>query len=312
MNGVLETVTEQDQIAINQEPVKRVKTAHRDIACFMIDDSNIDKNTVESFGQEWKAYHEFGVRDLQRLGDSYFDIVSPEMIHKDSIVADFGCGSGQTKYIAPRVKKVAAIDPSDSIFAADELLADTPNAELFKGSISNLPFPDAYFDFGFSLGVLHHIPDTRQAMVDCVKKIKPGGWFLVYLYYNFEDRGFLFKTLYKLSDILRKGISRLPGGMKKFICNILAVLFYMPFVLFSRLLRFLGVPKKIRSKIPLHGYEHTSFYIIRNDALDRFGTPLEQRFSRAEITAMMQQSGLSDIRFGTEIPFWHAVGKKAG
>jgi SAM-dependent methyltransferase len=300
-----------DSISLNQEPVKRVQTAHREIACFMIDDSNIDRSTVDSFGEEWKAFHAFAERDLQRLGDSYFDIVTGEMIGPNSIVADFGCGSGRwTKYIAPRVKKVAAIDPSDAIFAADELLAGTPNAELFKASISNLPFADNYFDFGFSLGVLHHIPDTPQAMRDCVKKIKPGGWFLVYLYYDFEDRGFLFKTLYKLSNGIRWMVSKFPAGLKRFVCNILAVLFYMPFVLFSRFLRFLGVSKKVRAKIPLHGYEGTSFYIIRNDALDRFGTPLEQRFSRAQITAMMQESGLTDIHFGQQIPYWHAVGRK--
>ncbi len=302
-----------DKIVINQTPVNVVKTKNREIACFMIDDSNIDKSTVDSFGQEWKAFHEFGNKDLQRLGDSYFDIVSNGMINENTIAADFGCGSGRwTKYIAPRVKQIAAIDPSDAIFAADELLVDTPNAELFKGSISNLPFNDNYFDFGFSLGVLHHIPDTKQALKDCVKKIKPGGYFLVYLYYNFEDRGFLFKALYKLSDMVRWVVSNFPSGIKKFVCDILAIFFYMPFVLFSRMLRFFRVSKKVRSKIPLHGYESTSYYIIRNDALDRFGTPLEQRFSKAEVESMMKEGGLTDIVFGTAIPYWHAIGRKQG
>lgn len=303
-----------DDLVINQQPVNVVKTRNRKIACFMIDDSNIDKSTVDSFGQEWKAFHEFSTKDLERLGDSYFDIVTDTMISPDkTIAADFGCGSGRwTKYIAPRVKKIAAIDPSDAIFAADELLADVKNAELYKASISNLPFADNYFDFGFSLGVLHHIPDTKQAMKDCVRKIKPGGYFLVYLYYDFEDRGFLFKMLYRISNAIRKPISKMSPKVKRFVCDILAVLFYMPFVLFSRLLRFFGVSKKIRSKIPLHGYEKTSFYIIRNDSLDRFGTPLEQRFSKSQIENMMTESGLTGIVFGKEIPFWHAIGRKAG
>lgn len=305
-NGILN-----EKININQTPVNIAKTKNREIACFMIDDSNIDRSTVDSFGEEWKSFHEFNTRDLQRLGDSYFDIITADMLNTNSIAADFGCGSGRwTKYIAPRVKKIAAIDPSEAIFAADELLADVNNAELFKASISNLPFDDNYFDFGFSLGVLHHIPDTNQALRDCVKKIKPGGYFLVYLYYDFEDRGALFKGLYRLSNAIRKPISKMRPGPKKFICSILAVLFYMPFVLFSRLLRFFGVPKRIRSRIPLHGYEWTSFYIIRNDALDRFGTPLEQRFSKAQIETMMKDGGLEDITFGKEIPYWHAVGRK--
>jgi hypothetical protein len=49
---------------------------------------------------------------------------------------------------------------------------------------------------------------------------------------------------------------------------------------------------------------------MRNDSLDRFGTVLEQRFTRDEIREMMQSAGLTDIRFGTS-SFWTAVGIKA-
>jgi SAM-dependent methyltransferase len=298
-------------IELNQQPVSVIKTRNRDIACFTIDDVNIDIKTVDSFGDEWKAFHHFDEKDLRRLGDSYFDIITPAMINEGSIVADFGCGSGRwTKYISNRAGHIAAIDPSDAIFAADELLSGQANVSLFKASISNLPFNDNYFDFAFSLGVLHHIPDTAQAMKDCVRKVKKGGYFLVYLYYDFEDRGFLFKTLYRISNAIRKPISRMRPGPKKISCDILAVIFYMPFVLLSRLLRFFGVSKRIRSKIPLHGYESTSFYIIRNDSLDRFGTPLEQRFSKKQIEEMMKAAGLDEIVFGDQIPFWHAVGRK--
>ena len=103
----------------------------------------------------------------------------------------------------------------------------------------------------------------------------------------------------------------MPGRLKRFSCNLLAVFFYMPFVLLSRFLKLFGVSKKIRARIPLHSYENTSFYIIRNDALDRFGTPLEQRFSRKKIGEMMQVAGLEDIRFSEQAPYWHAVGRKA-
>ena len=85
---------------------------------------------------------------------------------------------------------------------------------------------------------------------------------------------------------------------------------YMPFVGLSRLLKALGVSKKVREKIPLHGYEDQSFYVIRNDSLDRFGTPLEHRFSRRQMEQMMLDAGLKDIKFSEEIPFWHAVGQK--
>ena len=67
---------------------------------------------------------------------------------------------------------------------------------------------------------------------------------------------------------------------------------------------------KFYTKIPLSYYVGKSLNIIRNDALDRFGTPLEQRFSKKEIKQMMENSGLSEITFSEKEPYWHAVGKR--
>lgn len=282
------------------------------IKCYDDLGSNIDETTVHSFGEEWKAFHKFDDKELNRIGDEYFDIVTPEMYGPDKIAADFGCGTGRwTKYFANRVGAIAAIDPSDAIYTAARVLENTGNVHLYKASIDNLPFPDNYFDFGFSLGVLHHIPDTAMAMNACVKKVRPGGHFLVYLYYNFDNRGPLFKFVYWLSNLIRLVVSKMPGRLKRFVCNILAVVLYMPFVGLCRLLRILGVPEKVRQKIPLQIYEKASFYIIRNDSLDRFGTPLEQRFTKKQITEMMTNAGLTGINFSPHAPYWHAVGKKA-
>ena len=49
---------------------------------------------------------------------------------------------------------------------------------------------------------------------------------------------------------------------------------------------------------------------MRNDALDRFGTPLEQRFNKSEIKAMMESGGLKNIVFSANAPYWHAIGQK--
>jgi hypothetical protein len=116
--------------------------------------------------------------------------------------------------------------------------------------------------------------------------------------------------LFNASTLLRKGVSKLPGKPKRFVCDVLAVSLYMPFVGFSRFLKKLGIGESVRQKIPLYGYENKSFYIIRNDALDRFGTPLEQRFTKKQIREMMENCGLEQIVFSNNIPYWHAVGKK--
>jgi hypothetical protein len=62
--------------------------------------------------------------------------------------------------------------------------------------------------------------------------------------------------------------------------------------------------------IPLSAYRGQSFYTMRTDALDRFGTRLEQRFSREAIQGMMEEAGLHQIVFSDSVPYWCAVGRK--
>ena len=288
-----------------------ITTSKRSIEVFDGYDDNIDKVTVKSFGDEWTSFNAFSADEIKLIGDSYFDIITDEMINSETVMADFGCGSGRfTKYWQGKAKKIVAIDPSDAIYAADKLIGNDPNIQLVKASISNIPFEDAYFDFAMSIGVLHHIPDTQKAMSDCVRKVRKGGWFYTYLYYSLDNRGVMFRLLFKLSNIFRVVISSMPQKLKAFSCDLTAVFFYMPLVLVARLMRKAGIPSKIWQKVPLSAYYDKSFFVIRNDALDRFGTPLEQRFSRAEIDTMMKNAGLDEIIFSEKPGYWHAVGKK--
>ena len=298
------------QVPFNKEYTV-IQSKYRTIYNFQINDQNIDQKTVDSFGDEWQAFHGFDEKEIQKLGDEYFDIVTTDMLNNSTSVLEVGCGSGRfLKYLSDKAGFLVGADPSQAVFAADELLGKQDNVMLVKAAANDLPFENEAFDFVYSLGVLHHIPDTQKAMQACVDKIKRGGYFFTYLYYNLDNRGFLFRSIFNASTVLRKGVSRLPGKPKRFICDLLAMGLYMPFVGFSRFLRAVGVKETIRRKIPLFGYENKSFYIIRNDALDRFGTPLEQRFTKTQIQAMMESCGLEQIVFSNHIPYWHAVGKK--
>lgn len=282
------------------------------IASFLRDTSNgnIDKEVVESFGDEWKKFNEFDDTELTEIGDKYFDIIDDSIVNKNSYCIDIGCGTGRwSKYLAARSGFIEAIDPSDAILVAGKVLKGANNVRLSKASTDNLPFPDETFDFGMSIGVLHHIPDTPKALADCVRKIKIGGYFYVYLYYALDNKGFLFKSIFFFVNLLRRIISSLPSGLKKFCCDIIAILIYMPVVLAGRFLKMLGL-KKLAASMPLSSYHDRSFFVIRNDALDRFGTKLEQRFSREQIKTMMQNAGLDEIKISDNLPYWHAIGKR--
>jgi SAM-dependent methyltransferase len=296
----------------SQPPLAVVPGVNRPVHCFATetDGGNIDPAVVASFGDEWTKFHEFSPAQIDRNGRLYFDILDHTMLNAGTYAIDVGCGTGRwTKYLLDRVGFMEAVDPSNAIFMADRLLGDQPNVRLSKAATDTLPFADETFDFGMSVGVLHHIPDTQKAMTDCVKKIKIGGWFYVYLYYDLENKPALFRILLRVVTAVRQVVSRLPPGPKKLVCDLIAVLVYMPLVLAGRLLRTLGL-RTLADRMPLNSYQTQSFFVIRNDALDRFGTALEQRFSRAQVTQMMQQAGLSNIRLPDTFPYWHAVGQR--
>lgn len=272
---------------------------------------NIDDEVVTSFGEEWLKFHAFQDNELEKLGKEYFDIVDDTILNKNTYVLDMGCGSGRySKYIASKVGFIEAMDPSDAVGAANVLLKDVPNVRISKSSVDNIPFANNTFDFVMTIGVLHHIPDTLNAMKKCVEKVKQGGFFYVYLYYALDNRSLLFRFLFQLTNLLRLGVSSMPHGIKKFFCDMLAVVLYMPLILLGRILYRCGF-KKAAISLPLSNYQNKSFFIIRNDALDRFGTKLEQRFSKVKIEEMMINCGLSNINFSNNEPYWHAIGKKS-
>ena len=238
------------------------------------------------------------------------ELIPREDISQDSEGFDMGCGSGRwAQFVISKVGRLNCIDPSSAIYVAESNLKKYDNAFFYKETVDACSLKNESQDFGYSLGVLHHIPDTQKAINDCAIKLKKGAPFLLYLYYNFEDKPALFKLIWKLTDLLRlKVISKLPPRIKKTTCSIIAIIIYYPLAKFSRMLEILGINVE---NMPLSDYRNKSFYIMRNDALDRFGTKLEQRFSKKDITNMLKNSGFHKITFSNRTPYWTCISYKA-
>jgi ubiquinone/menaquinone biosynthesis C-methylase UbiE len=271
---------------------------------------NIDPSTVDSFGNEWKRFNQAKVSndELAKNFNDYFEIFPWGSIGENSVGFDMGCGSGRwAKFVAPKVKRLNCIDPSESIAVAKENLKRFTNVEFITGSVSDDVLAENSQDFGYSLGVLHHVPDTPKAIESCVKFLKPNAPFLVYLYYSFDNKSLAYRGIWRLTDMFRRIISRLPSKVKDIITDIIALTVYFPLAKLSKLMDFLKI--NIES-IPLSYYRNHSFYTMRTDSRDRFGTPLEKRFSKEEIEKMMTDSGLTNIKFSNNQPFWCAVGFK--
>jgi len=273
---------------------------------------NIDLKTVQGFDDEWDAFSQETMDPVEqrRLFDQYFSLFSFDQLPTGAEGFDLGCGTGRwAVLVAPQVGRLHCIDPAEKALAvARRRLSGLPNVSFHRAGVDDIPLADESQDFGYALGVLHHIPDTARAMYDAVRKLKPGAPLLVYLYYSFDNRPAWFRAVWKASDLGRQIISRLPFVLRKAITSAIAAAVYWPLSRSATLLERAGMNV---NSFPLSAYRYRSFYSLRTDALDRFGTRLEQRFSKEQIRRMMEQSDLTDITFREDEPYWVACGRRS-
>ena len=272
-------------------------------------DLNLDQAVIDSFGQEWETFNYSDGDTKEALDLQFAAYIEPIDLSifdpNSSIAADFGAGSGRwSARLLPHFSKVYALEPSDGAHAVLlKKFAGESRILVLNATVGANSIPDESLDLGMSLGVLHHIPNTPLAIQHVAQKIKPGGFFLCYLYYKIEDKPLYYRLIFKVVDIMRRKISRLPRKSKRISTSIIAAVIYWPLARFSKLLITL---KFNVANIPLHHYANMPFMMLANDSLDRFGTSLEQRFNKGDIIAMLEQAdfNLSTLVFSELEPFW--------
>ena len=278
-------------------------------------DRNVDANVARGFGKEWSTFRQgeenLSLEQRETIFADYFRIFPWRLLPPDGGDGiDVGCGSGRwSMLVAPRVAHLHLLDVSpEALAVARDNLKDTPNVSFHLGSVADIPLPVNSLDFAFSLGVLHHVPDTQEAIHAIADKLKPGAPFLIYLYYAFDNRPHWYRALWAMSNPVRIVVSRLPHPLRKAISETIAALFYWPLARLAGLLARFGLPQQ---SMPLAWYGDKSFYVMRTDAYDRFCTQLEKRFSKAQIERMLTDAGFASIVFSDAPPYWCAVGIKS-
>ena len=272
-------------------------------------DLNLDQKVIDSFGHEWSSFDYTESQGSDALDLQFAAYCSPLDLSKfdfsKSLAGDFGAGSGRwSSRLLDSFSMVYALEPSEG---ANSVLLKKFEGEtrvvVLKETVGSNSIPDASLDLGMSLGVLHHIPDTGIAIKDVSKKIKPGGYFLCYLYYKLDDKPLHYRAIFKTVDLTRRVISQLPQPLKRFVSSVIAALIYWPLARFSKVLEKLDVGT---SNIPLHHYANMPYVMLANDALDRFGTSLEQRFNKTEIEEMLIRADfdLSTLVYSEAEPYW--------
>ena len=127
--------------------------------------------------------------------------------------------------------------------------------QFHQASVAASGLPPSSQDFGYSLGVLHHMPDTAAAIRSSAELLTPGALLLLYLYYAFDNRPLWFRLLWRLSNAARLLIRRLPPCPKQFITDLIALAVYWPLARLTGLAEPMGLPV---ASFPLSYYRNAA------------------------------------------------------
>lgn len=137
--------------------------------------------TAANFGWQWQHFtHEDERYAEQFLG--WIAPVTPEFF-AGKIVLEGGCGKGRHTQLAARwgARDIISVDLSDAVETAFAATRGLANAHIVQADIYHLPFA-RIFDYAFSVGVLHHLPDPRAGFRSLASKVKPGGYLSAWVY----------------------------------------------------------------------------------------------------------------------------------
>jgi len=259
--------------------------------------------TAASFGYEWQRFHQ--LRDeWERNFLEYVQPRGPEFFQGKTVL-DAGCGTGRHAYYAASFgAEVTAVDLSDAIDVAHKNTASTGRVRTIQADLYNLPFPEESFDFVYSIGVIHHLPDPEGAFRNLLRYLKPGGEALVYLYWWPEGQP-VKRSLLACVSALRLITTRLPHPVLDWLSYPLAAAAYAGFVLPYRALRRLPGCANFAERLPMKQYASYPFQVCVNDQFDRFSAPIENRYTRAAVLGWMERAGLEEP---TVIPNWGWLG----
>lgn len=251
-----------------------------------------------SFGQQWQSFDRI-LPEHEREWKQYFDLFSEAEL-REIRACDLGCGIGRWSYfLSDKCRELVLVDFSDAIFVARRNLRSSDRCLFFQADLRSLPFRQDFADLVFSLGVLHHLPVDALSQVRRLARFAPR--LLVYLYYALDNRPWHFRAILQGADRARRVLSRVRGSrLRSAISWGLTAGVYLPFLLVGRALAPLG----LSSRVPLYEfYAGMSWRRIRQDAYDRFFTPVEHRYTRREILTL--RDTFSRVEISEGLPYWH-------
>lgn len=265
------------------------------------------RRTRASFGYQWTVFSEMKI-DFRENFLGYIHPVE-ESFFPGKLGLDLGCGFGRHIYNAARFgAEMVGVDLSDAIESARQNTRDLPNVHLVQADVYALPFRPATFDFAYSIGVLHHLPDPEGGFRALVPAVKPGGSMFIWVYSKTRS------ALNALLESVRPVTTRLPRRGQMFLSFVGATVDWLGFIVPYRMVRSLPVvghatEKLMADRIKL--YSAYPFQVVYADWFDRLAAPIRFYYDDRDLNGWLERARLDHTVISpTGMYGWRAYGER--
>lgn len=237
---------------------------------------------VQNFGFEWTVHAgtqlDGASSDESEKAFREKTGFTPEMLSGKRVL-DVGCGMGRYTDVASRWgATVVGIDLSRAVEAAQRNVGRRRNVHIAQANIFELPFQDETFDFIFSLGVLHHTPNTKAAFDNLPRLLRTNGRIAIWLYSNYER--------WRPSELYRRFTPRLPARLLHAMTYVAVPLFYVNKIpVVGRVTYWL---------LPISRHPKPEWRVL--DTFDWYSPKYQWKHTYEEVLPWFEQQGLTDIR----------------
>ncbi|MDP2696273.1 MAG: methyltransferase domain-containing protein [bacterium] len=238
---------------------------------------------VGNFSLEWIKHITTQLDSANKTNQSYSTFTRRTGFNKDDfagkMVLDVGCGTGRFMEVARNLgAEVVGIDLSYAVESAQRNFAKDQLVHIIQANVFKLPFRKQSFNHVYSIGVLHHTPNTRLAFEKSLEYLRPNGKIAIWVYNNWGIYN-------KASDFYRIFTTRLPEKLLYKICQRLTPVIYF-FHKRGKAWRYI-IP------IPISYNSDPDWRIL--DTFDWYSPKYQWKHTMPEVTKWFKEAGLEDV-----------------
>jgi SAM-dependent methyltransferase len=255
--------------------------------------------TAEKFGWSWQTF----AHEDEGFGEEFLGWIAPVQpeFFVDKIVLEGGCGKGRHTHRVANwgARDIVAVDLSDAVELAFASTRGMENAHVVQADIYHLPLR-AVFDYTFSVGVLHHLPDPGAGFKSLAAKVKPGGHISAWVY-GAENNGWIVRFV---NPVRERVTSRMNPRLLFHLSKLPAAIMYSATKLFYGPMNRSGLGAAIARRSFYNDYlNFVSGFNWREQhsiVFDHLIAPTAFYIPRAEFESWWKEIGAKDVRIS-----WH-------